>query len=574
MTKVLVIGAGHNGLVAGAYLAKSGLSVSILESRPIIGGCSVTEEVFPGLQASTCAFTVGLLRPEVIADLALSDHGLSLYLSTDDTLTWTTDGAGRSFAMYADVDRTAAEIHRIGGTTDRDGFVRFGADMQLVGDLLVPTLLAPPPTPEEFVQIFEEARAQDHYSRFIVGPVRDVVEQYFEDPLLRGHFAYPGVVSIYGGPSTPGSAYVLAHHSVGEFNGRFGQWGWARGGMGSVADALASAARSHGATIETGSPVESILVERGRAVGAVTADGTEHRADVVVSNADPQRTLLGLVGAEHLPASAVEALERFDVRGSMARVFLETDTLPDYSGGSGTSPGPAHVGHTFLGPDLERFERAWETQRRGEIPDDPTLEVVIEAVRDPQLANGSSFVITTGIQQLPFELAGRTWDDARDELTRVTVDTITRYAPNLSGRILATRALTPLDLERDYGVTGGNIFHGAMGLDQMFGLRPFPEAAGYHTPVRDLYLCSAGTHPGGGVMGACGYNAAMAVLTDRGLPTPRPWQRRRGGAIRSRASRTLSRSLRNRRIQRLVAGAASSPTLRPLTRAVMRRRTR
>lgn len=570
MSDVIVVGAGHNGLVTANYLAMAGLSVTVIESRDIVGGCSVTEEVFPDLRASTCAFTVGLLRPEVIRDLELVKHGLDLYHDRSDALTWTAGRDGRSFAMYSDVDRTLAEMESVGGRRARDSFVRLGADMQLLGDLLVPMLLAPPPTMSEFVSVFQSAGADEHFSKFILGSVRDVVEEYFEDDLLQGHFAFPGVVSFYGGPSMPGSAYVLAHHSVGEFDGQFGQWGWSRGGMGGIAEALASAARSRGVEIITGTRVESIIVERGRAVGVATPAGREYRADVVISNAEPRRTLLGMVGERHLPTTVVEALGRFDVRGSMARVFIESDVLPSYDGSSGASI--AHAAHTFLGPDLESFEAAWEAQRRGELPVDPTLEVVIEAVRDSTLAVDGRFVITTGVQQLPIELAGRTWDEARSDLEKLVVDTLIQYAPNLSGHIRATRSLTPLDLQRDFGVTGGNIFHGAMGLSQMVGNRPFKEASQYKTPIDGLFLCGSGTHPGGGVMGASGYNAAMAVLTDRGLPTPRPWVRRTSPTVRERGRRVVSHSLRNPRMRKLMAAAAGSRMLRPATRMVTRRK--
>ena len=560
---VLIIGAGHNGLATAGYLARAGLSVTVLEARELVGGSSVTEEILPSLRGSSCAFTVGLLRPEVIRDLELKKYGLELYLG-GDAMTWTIDEQGRDYVMWSEVDQTLRETRERFGAAEAEGFVSLGMDMQVVGDILTPLLLAPPITMEELHERFERVGAGPLFDRFVTGNVRDLVEHYFTDPLLRGHFAYPGLVSFYGGPSTPGSAYVFAHHSVGEFEGHFGQWGWARGGMGAIADALAASAKAHGARIITGQRVARILVEDGRVTGAVTEDGTEFAASIVVSNVDPTTTMTKLLPAD----DATDEFASIDHRGSMARVFFAADALPKYQTAR-ANVDALHSAHAFLGPDIHALEEAGKAQAEGCLPDAPPIEVVVESVRDPELGDGKRYLVTTGIQQLPIELAGRSWDSARADLEKLALRRLEHFAPGFSEHVLEVTSLTPLDLAREYGLPGGNIYHGAMTPDQiMAGRSP------YKTHVDGLYLCGSGTHPGGGVMGAPGYNGAMAVLTDLALPTPRPWEARTRGSLGERSRMYLASATQSPTARRLMTRLASSQTLRPAVRTFTKRRTR
>ncbi|MDX2972244.1 NAD(P)/FAD-dependent oxidoreductase [Kribbella solani] len=557
---VLVIGAGHNGLAAAGYLARAGLGVTVLEARSLVGGASTTEEILPALRGSSCAFTVGLLRPEVINDLELKKYGLDLYHG-GDAMTWTIEDGGRDYVMWSEVDETLRETRERFGAVEAEGFMSLGMDMQVVGDLLTPLLLAPPITMDELADRFDRVGAGALFDRFVTGNVRDVVERYFTDPLLRGHFAYPGLVSFFGGPSTPGSAYVFAHHSVGEFEGHFGQWGWARGGMGAIADALAASARAYGATVLTDQRVARIMVDDGRVTGVVTAEGREFTARVVISNLDPTTTMTSLLPAEHTDQTFGE----IDHRGSMARVYFAADALPRYR----TDREHAlHSAHTFLGPDVGVLEAAGKAQAAGRLPDAPPIEVVIEGVRDPQLRDGKRYLITTGVQQLPIELADRSWDEARTDLERLALRRLEDFAPGFTDHVLDVSSLTPQDLAREYGLPGGNIYHGAMTPDQILAGR-----SPYRTPVAGLYLCGSGTHPGGGVMGAPGYNGAMAVLTDLELPTPRPWAVRSGASLAERSRMYLAAATQGTAAgRRLMTRLASSRTLRPAVRTFTKRK--
>lgn len=567
-TKIAIVGGGHNGLITAAYLARAGLDVTVLEARPIVGGAAVTEELIPGYRMSTASFVVGLLRPEVIADLELEHHGLELYLARE-AISCTIYENGSNFFMWRDLDRTLRDIKAKFGARDLEGFMAFGLDMQQVGNLLGATVMGPPPSLSEFTRAFENAGMAPLFERFIVGSVRDLVEHYFASPELRGHFTFPGVVSMYGGPSSAGTAYVVAHHSIGEFKGQFGQWGYARGGMGAITQAIARSAAAHGATIRTNAAVSRIVTKAGRTTGVELADGGFVAADIVISNADPQRTFLKLVGERNLPRPLCEAIKGYDMRGSMARIYVAVDELPAFIGFDLTMPGPEHEGHLFLGPSVDIFEQGWDAQRRGRIPDDFALEVLIDTVRDPQLAPPGKHVLTLGVQQLPFTLAGTDWDSEKDRFTARVIDKLLHYAPNLRGHILATACHTPLDWERSYGLTGGNIYHGGMSLSRILAGRPADLRNGYASPIDGLYLCGSGTHPGGGVMGASGFNAAMAVLTDLQIETPRPWQ-----PLADRpapAARPLvAGAFDNPMLRRVMASIATSPLSRPIGRMLTR----
>jgi phytoene dehydrogenase-like protein len=534
----VIIGAGHNGLVTANYLARAGKSVLVLEARDLVGGACVTEELIPGSKWSSCAFIAGLLRPEIITELELAKYGLELYQG--DALSFSLFRDGTSFTMWKETDRTLRELEKL-SKKDAQAFLDFGIRLQRFAGLVTPYLLKPPPERSEVFAAFEAAGEQTLFDEFTLLSVRDLLDRYFEDERLKSMLTFFGMVSIFGGPSTPGTAYTYGHHSWGEFNGNFGQFGMARGGMGAISEALAASARAHGATIRTSAPVDRVLVERGVATGVRLRDGSVITAKQVFSNADPKRSLLQLLEPGVLAPKLVRDVENIDTRGSMARIHLLIDELPQYLPFTDATEGPQHHGHQLLGPSREAFEEAYEAQRRGTFPSTFVIEAVTQSVTDNTLAPKGLHTMTLGIQQLPSELTGTTWAAEKEKWADLVLEDLFTYAPNLREHILDRVIITPDDLHNEYLITDGNIFHGSMMLDQLFGARPIPELANYRTPVRNYYLCGSGTHPGGGVMGANGHNAAKAALADadgvvpaaplRPAGTRAPWQQRMVGTL-------------------------------------------
>jgi phytoene dehydrogenase-like protein len=522
---VVIVGAGHNGLVAATYLARAGRNVLVLERRPIVGGACVTEELVPDARFSTCAYVVSSLRPQIIRELELERHGLEVYAT--DVLNFVMGSSGESFFLWPELDRTIRELERL-SEHDAEAFVDFGVRFRRFAKVVEPYLLSEPPELSELVARFESLGEIDLWHEFVTLSVGDMLDRYFEHELLKGLFTFFALVSVHAGQYSPGTAYEFSHHSWGEYKGEFGRFGFARGGMGAISDAIASAAREAGAEIRTEAEVEEILVADGSTRGVRVRGGEVVTAPVVLSNADPKRTYLSLLAPESVPAPARARAERIDMRGSMARVFFLVDELPAYRG-LPPGEGPQHRGFTLLGATPSEFERCWEAQQRRELVDDYPIELIIQSVTDPTLAPAGLHTITTGIQQLPFELDHGDWDSRREEFTERVLASLLRFAPNLDGAVRGSYALTPLDLERTFALSEGNIFHGAMFTNQLFASRPMPGYGGYRTPVGGLYLCGAGTHPGGAVMGAAGHNAAKAVLADAGAPTgARPAARRNG----------------------------------------------
>lgn len=539
----VIIGAGHNGLVTANYLARAGKRVLVLEARAVVGGACVTEELIPGSKWSSCAFIAGLLRPEIIDELELARFGLELYQG--DALSFSLFRDGTSFTMWKETDRTLRELEKI-NRNDAQAFLDFGVRLQRFAGLVTPYLLAPPPQRSEVFAAFEAAGEQTLFDEFTLLSVRDLLDRYFEDERLKSMLTFFGMVSIFGGPSTPGTAYTYGHHSWGEFNGNFGQFGLARGGMGAISEALAAGARHYGATIRTSTAVDTVIVERGTATGVRLADGTVVTARQVFSNADPKRSLLQLIEPGVLPAKLVRDVKNIDTRGSMARIHLLIDELPQYLPFSDASEGPQHHGHQLLGPSRDAFEEAYEAQRRGTFPSTFVIEAVTQSVTDDSLAPAGLHTMTLGIQQLPSELIGTTWAAEKEKWADLVLEDLFTYAPNLREHIVDRVIITPDDLNDEYLITDGNIFHGSMMLDQLFGARPIPELANYRTPVANYYLCGSGTHPGGGVMGANGHNAAKVALADAaGIAAPTattgarpggnkaPWQQRFVGTLMS-----------------------------------------
>ena len=520
----LIIGAGHNGLVTAAYLARAGLRVLALERRPVVGGSCVTEEVWPGYRVSTAAYLCGLLQPRIINDLDLGYFGYEIL--PKDPAFFSPFPDGRRLFIWRDDHQTAKEIAQF-SQADARRYAEYEAFLARLASFVEPWLLTTPPdvlrrTWRDLWQLGRlglhtvrlPPRTLAQALRLLTQSARDFLDAWFDSPELKAALATDGVIGARGGPSTPGTAYVLFHHCMGVAAGKAGLWGFVRGGMGAISEALAAAARSHGAEVRTGVEVAEVLVREGRARGVVLAGGEEITARVVISNADPKRTFLRLVPARHLDPEFRREVEAIRMAGVAMKVNLALDGLPDFPAAPGTAPGPQHRGTIHVGPSMDYIDRAWDDARAGRPSREPFLEVTIPTTYDPALAPAGKHIMSIFVQYAPFDLAEGAWDQLKEGYADRVIETLTAYAPNLPQIIRQRHVLSPLDLERDFGLTGGDIFHGEMTPDRLFFLRPVPGWAQYRTPIAGLYLCGSGTHPGGGVMGAPGYNAAREILRD------------------------------------------------------------
>lgn len=556
---VAIVGAGHNGLVCANYLARAGLKVVVIEARDVVGGACVSEELIEGSRWSSCAFIQGMLRPEIIEDLELAKYGL--VSKSPDVQGFALWEDGDHVFLSKDIDKTLASIEKH-SKGDGENFLRFASRMKRFGDITRDVLLSEPPSRSEFLKLFEDENEQELLKDFVFASAGDLTRKYVKSERLQGYLMFLGMVSTWGGPSTPGTAYVYGYHAQGEFDGIIGRWGVPVGGMGAITQALAAGARDHGAVIRTGVPVDNVIVRGGRAVGVALKNGEVFEADTVVSNADPKRSLTSLLERKALPEKVFTAAENIDQRGSMGRIHLLIDELPKYIGFDRSGPGPEHMGHTILGATEALYEKAYDAQRNGELADEYVIELLIHSVTDPSVVGKGLHTMSLGVQQLPYHLTNGTWDDHKEAWADSVVKTLLKYAPNLAGHIVGRHVITPLDLEREYNLTGGNIFQASMvGLDQLMDARPLWDVGHYRTPVDQYYLCGAGTHPGGGVTGAPGHNAAMRILADmRGEQDVRQVRTRAGG-------KTFADSLMETGFgQKLGYQIAKSKGLRMLTR--------
>jgi len=521
---VVVIGAGHNGLAAAAYLARGGLDTLVLERRPVLGGACVTEELWPGFRISRAAYVVGLLRPVVMRELALHRHGLRLL--PRDPFSFTPLPDGRELLLGSDREASRASIARF-SPRDARRYPVYERFLERIAAALEPLLDAPPPDPvrPRPGDLWRAGRAGWRLLRMrgelpraaalLLGPARPVLEEWFEGEPLRATLATDALIGAFAGPSTPGTGYVLFHHVMGEVAGARGVWAYAEGGMGSVSEALAAAARAAGARIRTEAEVARILVRKGRAAGVVLADGSEIEAGRVVSCADPQHTLLGLVGRDHLPTETARAVAALDFRSPSLKLNLALDRLPRFGGRA--QPGPECRGTVHVGAaDLPALERSYEAARRGRLPERPMVEMTLPSAVDPSLAPPGRHVASLFVQHVPYAPLDSSWDAERERFADRVLALVDEVAPGFSRSVLHREVLAPPDLERVFGLTGGNLFHGAMSLDRLLFLRPVPGFPRYGTPVPGLWLCGSGTHPGGGVTAAPGRNAAREILRLRG----------------------------------------------------------
>ncbi len=519
---VIVVGGGHNGLVAAAYLAAGGLRTLVLERRSIVGGACVTEEIFPGYRFSTTSYVLSLLRPEIIRDLRLKEHGLEVF---PYRTSFTPFPDGRSLLMGLGRKEDAEQIARF-SRKDAEAWPQFDVAIARMADFIRPTLAAPPPDPSAFGihDLLSLLKLGNGFRRLpraeqalliktMTMSCAGLLDEWFESGELKASLAATGTIGTYGSPRTPGTAFVFLHYYLGELNGSPGAWGFVRGGMGGVAEALARSARSRGAAIRTGASVERILVRDGAARGVVLEGGEEIHGRIVVSNADPKRTFLRLLERSQLPPEFARAIENIRCNGNSAKINLALSELPDFAALPGDGP---HLrgGIQVAGANPLYLEDAWDDFRKGHPSRRPYLEITIPSTVDDSLAPPGRHVMSISLKFVPFSPARGDWKSRREELGELAIETLAAYAPNIRRAVLHRHVLTPLDLEEIYGLTGGSICHGDMALDQLFSMRPLWGWARYRTPIRNLYMCGSGTHPGGGVMGAPGRNAAREVLKD------------------------------------------------------------
>ncbi len=527
---VLVVGGGHNGLTLSAYLGKSGLRVAVLERRKIVGGAAVTEEFYPGYRNSTASYTVSLLSPKVMADLDLPEHGLKI-VERPVANFWPLD-AKRSLLLRYGLEarcRAVAEFSE----ADADRLPAYEAALDRAAGLLRElALVTPPNAGRGWGELVRHGLTAMRMSGLGVDDKRllvdlftksaaDFLSFWFENEVVKGALAFDGIVGAYAAPSTPGTAYVLLHHCFGEVNGKSGVWGHALGGMGAISQAIASSAEAAGVSIRTGAAVEQILTEGGRAIGVRLAGGEVLRARIVAANVGPK-----LLFRDLIPEGAVKEQDRGRFTGLKTgsgtfRMNVALSALPDFTcrPSIGTEPMPHHGAGIIIGPSLDYLETAYLDARREGWSREPVIEMLIPSTLDASLAPAGKHVASLFVQHVAPELPnGRSWRDAgeREAFADLVIETVNRYAPNFSASVIARQVHSPLDLEEKFGLVGGDIFHGQMGLDQLFSARPVVGYADYRMPLKGLYLCGAGAHPGGGVTGLPGRNAAIEILKDLG----------------------------------------------------------
>ncbi len=527
MHDAVIIGGGHNGLTCAAYLAMAGLKVVVLERRGVVGGAAVTEEFHPGFRNSVAAYTVSLLNPKVIADLRLTEHGLRIvergianFLPLDD-------------ARYLKVGggRTREEVAKF-SSRDADRLDAYQLRLEAVADVLRALVLETPPNVTEghpFAAISELVKSgrvanrlrhlglelQRELLDLFTNSAGDYLDHWFESAPIKAAYGFDGVVGNYASPYTPGSAYVLLHHSFGEVNGKKGVWGHAIGGMGAITQAMAKSAVSHGADIRVDAAVREVIVEKGRAVGVVTESGEAIRARAVISNLNPKLLYGALIDRTALPAAFAQRIDKWRCGSGTFRMNVALSELPDFSCLPGRDLAEHHTAGIIMAPSLAYMEQAYFDARTHGWSKQPIVEMVISSTLDDTLAPPGQHVASLFCQHVAPQLpGGRSWDDHRETVADLMIETVDAYAPNFKGAVIGRQIFSPLDLERTFGLVGGDIFHGALDLGQMFSARPMLGHANYRGPLPGLYMCGSGTHPGGGVTGLPGHNAAREILRD------------------------------------------------------------
>jgi phytoene dehydrogenase-like protein len=517
----IVIGGGHNGLVNAAYLAKAGLSVLLLEQRPMVGGATVSEEIYPGFKFTVFSYVVSLLRPEIIRELELPRHGLAI-LPLESTITPLP--GGDYIYRGSDPHETFRNIQRF-SPRDAEAYREYGYAMYQMAKAVKYILSICPPDPTSFhprelmalLKLGKHFLSLDEQHMYTLAKLMtmssaDFLEEWFEfDPLIATLSA-SGIIGTFLGPRSPGSAYVLLHHYMGEIDGVFRAWGFAKGGTGGVAEAIASSARELGVEIRTNAKVAKVTTRNGRATGVVLESGDEFEAKQIVSSLDPKLTFLKFLDPKELPGDLVNSIGNFEVQGSSGKVNLALDALPDLA----CLPGEGvHLkGAISISPSVAYIERAYDQAKYGQFSEKPYIDIIIPSMIDPQMAPPGKHVMSCFVQYAPYHLREGNWENQREAFGDAVVNTLSEYIPNLKNIILNRQVLSPWDIEQKIGLSGGNIFQGELSLSQLFFLRPTPGYAQYRTPIAGYYQCGSGTHPGGGITGAPGRLAAFEVLKD------------------------------------------------------------
>ena len=522
----IIIGGGHNGLVCAAYLAKAGRKVLVLESRHVLGGAAVTEELYPGFKFSVCSYVVSLFRPHIIRELDLARHGMELIPLECSLLPLPN---GDSLCRWSDCHETRREIARF-SQRDAEIYPEFGMAMTKLSyfarDIIDST--APDPASMNPVEIIKLLRLGKKFQA--LGPdlihlnmqlmtmsAVDFLDEWFESPVLKAPMSVSGIIGTMLGVRSPGTAYVLLHHYMGDIDGAFRSWGFSKGGTGGVSLAVANAARSFGAEIRTEAPVERVLLQGGKAIGVVMKSGDEIRSNTVVSGVDPHRTFLKLVGESELDPDFITRLKRYKMRGSSGKVNLAVDRLPQFSC---RTNGTRHLrGDIAICPSIDYIEKAYDQAKYGDFSERPYLNVVIPSLVDPSVAPPGKHIVSCFVQYAPYHIkeGPAYWPQRREAFGDTVVDTLAEYCPGLKESILFRQVLTPWDLEQQFGLTEGNIFHGELTAEQLLFQRPVAGWAKYKTPIKNLWMCGSGTHPGGGIMGAPGELAAKTMLKTRSV---------------------------------------------------------
>ncbi len=533
----VVIGAGHNGLVTAARLAQAGKKVCVLERRSVLGGCSATEELWPGYKISTASYVVSLLLPEVIEKLKLKENGLKIIPRNPSSFTPTL--RDDYLLLGPDQQENQKQIGKF-SAKDAEAFPKYEALLGVVAEQLEPTLsqTAPDllPLPANWRKIGIGKKLRDgrkgiklHAAlkkmgeripeaiELLTGAARPILERWFESEILKATLATDAVIGAFASISAPGTAYVLLHHVMGTAGGARGVWGYIEGGMGGLAESLAETCRQLGVQIVTETEVVSINLSNSNSVeGVTTSDGKVYDATIVASGVDANLTFLKFLQRHQLPANFRRAIENIDYSSASAKINLALGELPDFKCCPGREVGPQHRGTIHICDEIDWIERAYDDAKYGEPSKKPILECTIPSSVDPSIAPDGKYVMNMFVQFAPYKLKeGLHWDDIKEGFADRCIDLISEYAPNVKNAVEHREILSPLDLERRYGLTGGNIFQGSMNLNQLFSFRPIPGWSDHRTPISGLYLCGAATHPGGGVMGACGWNAAHEILRDR-----------------------------------------------------------
>ena len=520
----IIVGAGHNGLVTACYLARAGWKVLVLERRYLVGGACVTEEIFPGFKVSTAAYVNSLFRKEIIRDLRLAEYGLAVLERNPSSFSPFADK--RHLLLGPDAAMNQREISKF-STKDADAYPKYEAMLERVANVIEPTLdMTPPnllkPGLKDLWNLFKLGRAfrklgagMGEAIEILTGPARPILDRWFESEQLKGTLATDAIIGAMASPSMPGTAYVLFHHVMGETNGKRGVWGYVRGGMGGLTQALAKAAKDLGVEIRCDAEVNHLQIRDGSVHGVVLANGDEFQAPVVASNADAHVTFTRLMDPKQLPDDFAAAVQRISYDSASLKINVALSELPNFLACPSNTAGPHHRGTIHICPDQDYIERAYDDAKYGQPSANPVLECTIPSVVDPSVAPEGKHLMSMFIQYAPYKLRGSDWDTLRESFADRCFDLLNEHAPNFKKSVISRQVLTPVDLEKTFNLTGGNIFQGAMPLHQLFMFRPVLGFAGYKTPIRGLYLCGAAAHPGGGVMGSAGANAANVILKGR-----------------------------------------------------------